>query len=254
MGDMQEKNWCEDFFDDFFAEHHLVRTDKTELDKTVSFLEEQLRLQPGQTVFDQCCGVGSLSAALASKGCAVTGVDLIPSYVERARRAAPSCRFEAGDAHAYVTPEPCDAAINWWTSFGYTPDDEKNMEMLRCIHQSLKPGGRFALDYMNAPQRLREFGNGAYARSETKKGGCTSVWESRLDRQSRMIVKTWRYRCADGKEVVRQGGGAKLYTQEDLKKMFHACGFSNLRFYGSVAGEALTDASPRCIVVAEKEA
>jgi SAM-dependent methyltransferase len=252
MAAQKENNWCADFFDDFFAENHLVRKDKKELDDTIRFFEKKLHLQPGHGIFDQCCGVGSLSVALAGRGYRVIGVDLISSYIERARREKTSCLFETGDAHTYVTPQPCDAAINWWTSFGYTPDDRQNMKMLHCIYQSLKPGGSFALDYMNAPQRLREFGDGAYTRSETKKGDCTSIWESQLNRKSRMIVKKWLYHDAAGRAFEKQGGGAKLYTKDDLRGMLTACGFGDTQFYGSTAGEPLTDSSPRCIVVARR--
>jgi SAM-dependent methyltransferase len=256
MTEQKGKNWCEDFYDDHFAEHHLVRADKKELDDTIRFFEEKLHLRPGCRIFDQCCGIGSLSIALAGKGYKMNGVDLIPSYISRAQRdalnAGAACRFESGDAYTYTTPEPCDAAINWWTSFGYTPDDRQNMEILHCVHKSLKPGGRFALDYMNAPQRLMEFGGGTYTRSETKKGDYTSIWESHLDHANNMIVKNWRCRYLDGREIVKQGGGAKLYTKDDLEQMFKTCGFGNVHFYGSIAGETLTDSSPRCIVVAEK--
>jgi len=256
MANQNKNDWCKEFFDDFFAEHHLVRTDKKELDNTISFLEEKLHLQPGCRIFDQCCGVGSLSIALASKSYKMTGVDLIPSYIARARRDAlktgASCLFESGDAHDYIAPEPCDAAINWWTSFGYTPNDSQNMKMLHCACASLKPGGWFALDYMNAPQKLKDFGSGTCARHETKKGNYTSIWESHLDRRNNMIVKKWRYRDTAGREFEKQGGGAKLYTKDDLEKMFISCGFGNIRFYGSITGETATDTSPRCIVVAER--
>lgn len=252
----ENKNWCEEFFDDLFAEHHLVRTDEKELQETIAFLEEKLHLKPKTTIFDQCCGVGSLSIALAQKGYNVTGMDLIHSYIERARRDAGTanicCTFAAADAHDYITPVPCDAAINWWTSFGYTPDDAQNIKMLHCVAASLKTGGWFAMDYMNSPQRLKAFGASLYSVSEIKKENCTITWESYLDSPNNMIVKKWIYTGADGKKIEKQGGGAKLYMRSDLEKMFTTCGFKNIQFYGSMAGEPLDDASPRCIVVAQK--
>ena len=252
----ETKNWTTEFFDDLFAEHHLVRDDEKELCETIAFFENKLHLKPQDRIFDQCCGVGSLGIALARKGYRITGMDLIPSYIERARRDAKDvkelCVFEAGDAHTYVAPVPCDAAINWWTSFGYTPDDAQNIRMLQCVSRSLKTGAWFTLDYMNAPQRLKGFGNKEYSISETTKKDCTITWESRLDKANHMIVKKWSYTGADGKKIEKQGGGAKLYERSDLEKMFSACGFDNIQFYGSVAGELLSDSSPRCIVVARK--
>ncbi len=250
------KNWCEEFFDDFFADHHLVRNDGKELADTLSFFTRKLHLRPGFKIFDQCCGVGNLSIALAGAGYVAYGMDLIPSYIARARGEAQSagvaCHFDIGDAHEYVTPERCDAAINWWTSFGYTPDDKQNIKMLQRVSESLKSGAWFALDYMNAPQRLAAFGGKDISRSRLDKDNYTIIWESRLDRPNNMIVKTWHYKDASGKKIEKQGGGAKLYTRDKLEEMFTACGFDNIAFYGSVGGEDLTDSSPRCITVARK--
>lgn len=253
----EKKNWCEEFFDDLFASHHLVRTDEKELQECIQFFEEKLHLKPKNKIFDQCCGVGSLSIALAKEGYDLTGIDLIESYIDKAKRDATeegvSCVFEASDAHTYVTPEPCDAAINWWTSFGYTPDDDQNIKMLQCVSKSLKKGAWFALDYMNTTQRLNDFGGKKQSISEIKKKDCTIVWESHLDDVQKMVVKKWIYTDLNGRRIEKQGGGAKLYTSDDLKKMFEACGFGEISFYGSAAGEPLSDSSPRCIVVARKE-
>ena len=254
----EKENWCADFFDDLFAEHHLVRDDKKELDEAVAFLEEKLHLNPGDTVFDQCCGVGSLSIALAEKGYHAHGIDLIPSYAARAERdgahGADKCTFSAHDAYTYTTPAPCDAAANWWTSFGYSPDDAQNALMLKRVYESLKDGAWFTLDYMNAPQRLKSFTNGDISFSEIKKPTCTIVWESYFDRAQNMIVKKWIYKGNDGKTVEKQGGGAKVYTQDDLSRLFADCGFTDISFYGSTAGEPANQDSPRCSVVARKKA
>lgn len=251
------KNWCEEFFDDLFAEHHLVRSEDKEMRDTLAFLKDKLHLRSGGKILDQCCGVGSLSIAMAKMGYDVAGFDLIPSYIDRAKRdaaaAGVSCDFETGDAHAYIYRDPRDAVVNWWTSFGYAKDDAQNIKMLRCAAASLKSGGYFVLDYMNAPQRLRDFAKGDVAYSETKKADCTIVWESRLDRASEMIVKKWICQGADGRKVEKQGGGAKLYSSAQLERMLAECGFVDITFYGSIGGEALTGSSPRCIAVARKE-
>ena len=47
-----------------------------------------LRLRNGQSVLDLPCGQGRIAIELAKAGLAVTGVDLMASYVRRARRQA----------------------------------------------------------------------------------------------------------------------------------------------------------------------
>lgn len=247
-------NWCAEFFDELFAEHCLMTRSSAEIGQIVAFLSRILRLTPGATVFDQCCGVGTLSLALAQAGYRIQGVDLIPAYIEQASREAAEkqldCRFAAGDAFSYVAPDRCDAALNWWTSFGYTPDDRQNAKMLECVFASLKPGGWFALDYMNAAERRRLLGpEGRTAYTQTKTD-CTIYCESRLEGE--MLVKDWSYTGADGRRIDKPGGGAKLYTPAQLQKLLEGCGFGNVTFFGSAKGEALGPASPRCIALAQK--
>lgn len=247
--------WSAAFFDDDFAEQHLARPNARMTEEALAFLIAKLGLRPGQTVFDQCCGIGSMSIPLAAHGYRVIGIDLIPSYIARAQKAAEGdCLFAAADAYAYVTPEPCDAAINWWTSFGYSPDDMQNLKMLQRVAESLKPGGMFALDYMNAPRRLQSFAAKDEEFSAVRMPSGVSVWESRLDRAQRMVVRTWHFFGKDGRSVEKHGGGAKLYDAADLERLFQAAGFTDIAFYGSTRGEPLSTHSPRCIVVARKAA
>lgn len=249
--------WCQNFFSDVFANAHLVRHDAAALAATVRFLQNVLHLETGMRVFDQCCGVGDVSLALAARGMVVTGVDLMPSYIERAiARAADlgaNCDFYAGDAGVFVPDQPCDAAINWWTSFGYSVSDDENIQMLHRAFDALKPGGYFALDYMNAPARLAAFnGRDVVEDVYILPDGSISRWESRLLAGGTLLQKTWHYTDAAGKTEVFEGQGAKLYTVEDLQNLLTQAGFENTQFYGSDTGDAYTLQSPRCIAVAQK--
>ena len=61
------------------------------------------------------------------------------------------------DAFEFVPDHPCAAAFNWGSSFGYADADRQNIKMLERAFESLKPGGRFILDYQNIPGVLRDF-------------------------------------------------------------------------------------------------
>jgi SAM-dependent methyltransferase len=249
-----KKDWCLDFFDDLFAEHCLMTRSADEVSGIVRFFEKVLNLKTGDMIFDQCCGVGTLSLALAKAGYRTHGVDLIPGYVAQARRDAAvthsACHFAAGDAYRYVPPYSCDAAINWWTSFGYTPDDARNVKMLECAFAALKHGGWFALDYMNAEERLNQLGSKAEMSWQQQKENCTITGLTRLEGD--MLVKDWIYEAADGTRVVKEGGGAKLYTRARMQDLLENAGFRNVSFFGSAAGEPFTSASRRMIAIAQK--
>ena len=122
--------------------------------------------------------------------------------------------------------------------------------MLDCAFASLKPGGWFALDYMNALERLKLLGPSGRTGYRQEKENCTITCDSRLEGD--MLVKDWVYTGADGRRVEKRGGGAKLYTPKQLQILFETAGFCNIRIFGNSRGEDFNTASSRCIVVGQK--
>jgi hypothetical protein len=122
--------------------------------------------------------------------------------------------------------------------------------MLERIFDSLKPGGWFALDYMNYHERLRLLGPEKKTGYRQVKDSCTITCDSRMDGD--MLVKDWIYVGKDGRRVEKRGGGAKLYTPLQLRGLLEGVGFRKVSLYGSAKGDFFTTESPRCIVVAQK--
>ena len=50
------------------------------------FIKRALHLRKGQSVLDAPCGAGRIAFHLARAGCVVTGIDLRPQFIRRARR------------------------------------------------------------------------------------------------------------------------------------------------------------------------
>ncbi len=247
--------WWEALYDDTVADILLERRDRAELDATLDFLARELRIGRGSTVFDQCCGIGSLSIPLASRGANVTGIDLAASYIRRAQASAQAagtvCRFERADAFEFATATPCDAAFNWWTSFGYSHDDARNRSMLERAHDSLKPGGRFALDYLNVAMVLKDFKPCLVLRPKDGTGETILLRECELDLAAGMMNQIWTTIQPGGRRVERRST-VRLYLPHVLAGMLEACGFSDIELYGGVLNEPLRVDSPRCICVATK--
>lgn len=79
----------------------LVGERGTDFQRTVILpgLLRLLDLKPRETVFDVACGQGAISLGLAETGVGVTGVDLSPALIARAKeRASERVRFLVGDA------------------------------------------------------------------------------------------------------------------------------------------------------------
>ncbi len=250
-----DNDWWRAFYAETPFELYMRRTDEGELKATIDFLWDRLELTGESRVFDQCCGFGSLSLPIAERGAAVVGVDICARYIESAAQEAQakglSCSFFAADAFDFEPPELCDAAFNWWTSFGYCQDDERNQLMLDRAFAALKPGGRFALDYPNMPFVLRSFQDSETMHHETPEGVVTVLRETNMNLTAGLREQRWTYDLPDGTRQVHDTA-LRIYLPHTLSEMLKSAGFSDIEHCGGVAGEPLSISSPRCISLARK--
>jgi SAM-dependent methyltransferase len=248
--------WWESLYDELLAEVFLASADPAEVDATATFLIDQLTLSPGNLVFDQCCGIGTVALALARRGLSVVGVDQSQPYIRRAadeaqRRGLAGCAFHHGDARHFVPGRPCAAALNWGSGFGNALEDAANLCMLARAFEALVPGGRFALDYQNVPFLLRHFQRSLVRRHPLHEGEVVLLRESTLDLPGGVLHQRWTWLLPDGRR--REGHSAvRLYLPHELARLLAQSGFVQPAFFGGLRGEPLGPDSPRCIVVTRR--
>ena len=112
---------------------------------TAAQLVKHARIAAGQKVLDVACGTGVVAVTAARKGAAVTGLDLTPALVERARENAAiaevSIDFHEGDVEALPFPdESFDVVVSQFGHMFAPRPDVAIGEMLRV----LKRGGAIA--------------------------------------------------------------------------------------------------------------
>jgi SAM-dependent methyltransferase len=246
-------SWTAELYDDALADMLLERADPEATTRTLGFLRSALALAPGDRVFDQCCGIGSLAIPLAEAGYEVVGVDQSARYIERATATAAGARLQlaVGDATRWLPDRPCAAAFNWNTSFAHGEHHEDDRAMLVRAFESLVPGGRFALDFMNLPQVLRDLQRHVAITRETPRGLVTLTRETSLDLDLGYMDKTWEYVFADGSRSTRTSR-LRLYMPHQLVELLLVAGFELVSLYGGESREPLTIDSPRCIALARK--
>jgi SAM-dependent methyltransferase len=205
-----------------------------------------LRFAPHARVLDQCCGTGTFTVPLARRGNQVTGVDLSPVMLARARRACDEAGIEAelvqADMRDFVRPAAFDVVVNLYTSFGYFDTNEQNLRALRNAHDSLRPGGVLVMDLL---------GKEHYA----KWAGTPKVVEVSNGRvfMHDTIIENWtRFRTEwtlirDG--VVRQASLTQfIYSGAELMGLFNAAGFVDVQCFGDFDGRPYDNHATRLIV------
>jgi len=124
------------------ASAHAWHTARTAANRASFFLPH---LRPGMSVLDCGCGPGTITAGLAEvvEPGTVTGIDLEPEQIERARslaaeRGLDNLRFEVGDIYRLRFPDATFDAVFAHNVLEHLRDP---LQALREMRRVLKPGG-----------------------------------------------------------------------------------------------------------------
>ncbi|MCI0395919.1 MAG: class I SAM-dependent methyltransferase [Chloroflexi bacterium] len=102
--------------------------------------ELALRLPAGAPVLDLGCGCGLPVAQLLAERFAVTGVDISPVQIERARTLVPAAHFVCADMSTMAFPAGAFAAIVSFYAIIHLPLEEQPA-LLERLYGWLRPGG-----------------------------------------------------------------------------------------------------------------
>jgi SAM-dependent methyltransferase len=142
--------WFASWFDSHYYHKLYAHRDDTEAARFIDALIARLRPEGAASILDLGCGAGRHSKYLASKGYAVTGLDLAAASIREARQAAaPGLRFRRHDMREPFGERVFDYVFNMFTSFGYFEAPEEHDAVVHNIAHALRPGGRLVLDYLN---------------------------------------------------------------------------------------------------------
>ena len=137
-----------------------------------------------------------------------------------------------------------DAAVNWFTSFGYF-DDEGNRAWLETVRRTLKPGGRLAIDVHSRDVFMRNRMPAAV-----------------FERDGDLVVDRFSFDVTTGRETTERwmmrGGivrkteySVRFYSFTELRSLLLDVGFSSVEGVGHDR-QPLTLESRRMIVIATR--
>ena len=139
----------------------------------------------------------------------------------------------------------CVAAVtSFFTSFGYFADPAEDAAMLAEIARVLRPGGRFLLDFLNAPA-VRQ---GLQPSSRDEVDGWV-IQQEREIREGR-VEKRVRLEGPEGR-VHEYTESVRLYERAELERALQSAGLAVTSAFGALDGTAWSEHSPRLVLLAD---
>jgi len=151
--------WFRDHFNEDYRTIYLGRGPE-DADREVWLVSFDRDLLSSDLVLDLCCGYGRHMLGFARRGVRAVGVDLSRPLLRQG-----AC--EIGGRPLLVCADMRDlpfeggargfsVVVNFFTSFVQFKSDEQNLQVACEIRRVLRPGGRFAIDLMNADSTIRD--------------------------------------------------------------------------------------------------
>ena len=216
----------------------------------------QRRPAPVSTVLDLGCGTGTIACLLAERGYQVIAVDGSEEMLTQAARKAEGLDRPPLFLHQEMSRlrllEPVDAAVSTLDSLNYLTTERALQETLRRVFRWLKPGGVLLFD-VNTPHKLRRMDGQAYL-DETEESFC--AWRTFFSEKRQVCtyqVDLFRLRSDGAWERTFEEHRERAWTQEQLRRLLTAAGFSGIHFTGDLTRRPPRADEDRWIVQAEKK-
>jgi SAM-dependent methyltransferase len=231
--------WFEEWFGEEYLELYPHR-DQAEADRAIALIRRTLPWTPGWRVLDVACGAGRHARALDDAGARSIGLDLSEALLRRAREHTAAPLVRADMRWIPVRPRSMDLTVNLFTSFGYFDDDAEHHHALGEMVATVRRGGWFVIDFLNAPTVLRDL----VPREAMVLNGRRVEVEREVSSDGRFVCKT--IRTAEGGCFVER---VRLFTPDEIERLLTRVGVAVRHRYGDYDGTALDRGSPRTILM-----
>lgn len=237
---MQKAEWFVDWFNSPY--YHLLYNHRN-FEEASRFMEDLcnfLGLGPHAKIWDLACGKGRHAISLNRMGFDVVATDLaVNSIKEASIHSNPTLEFFVHDMREPFKVSFFDAVFNLFTSIGYFENREDNFRVFANVALSLKPGGVFVIDFLNAKKTIETM-NPAYVekRGEMEFGIRKEVRGDTIVKRIEFADQGHRYFFEECVTLLRKADFEKFGTAAGLK-LAHTFGNYRLEPYDENTSDRL---------------
>ncbi len=233
--------WYQEWFGEEYLELYSHR-DENEARQQVAFFRKQCGMVAGP-VLDLACGTGRHIQELQANGYRAVGCDLSFTLLRTGIAEYGPMALVRADMRSLPF---CDGVfaglVNFFTSFGYFPSENENMQVVREMARVLDDGAPFLFDYLNVHREL-----GKLVQRETRETPMGIVKIERwFDGSDRAFNK--RITIGEKRYIERVRG----YDLDEISAMFAACNLSIRSAFGNFDGSKFDRSSERLILVGSR--
>jgi SAM-dependent methyltransferase len=235
-----------EWFEEWFGEEYLQlypHRDLAEAERAVALILERVGFAPGWRVLDVASGAGRHARAFETAGARCVGLDLSAALLRAARGVTGAPLVRADMRALPVRAASMDLTVNLFTSFGYFERDAEHAAALGEMVATLRPGGWFVIDFLNAPSvRAR-----LVPRETLRLNGAEVEVSRSVSPDGRYVCKT--IEAGNGRAFTER---VRLFGVEEIEAMLAAAGVTVRDRFGDYDASPLLPHSPRTILIGQK--
>jgi SAM-dependent methyltransferase len=231
---------------------------QAEAERTLRFYLD-LCLQANGPALELGCGTGRFTLPLAQAGIAITGLDIAPAMLARARAKAPrlSIRWVEADARTFELAERFGLIFESGETFRHLHDRADHEAILARVRAHLRPGGRFVVSapfpqpdlLQDAPEEQPWFEHTDETGRHIRVSG-TYRYDPVGQIAHENAVRRWVN--AAGEDVMQHAPLAlRVFFPQELEALLHYNGFDVVERFGDWDRSPLTQSSPMIICVCQ---
>ena len=218
------------------------------------FVHQCLRhFQRGETrkILDLACGTGTHAIILEGLGYNVIGVDhsgdMLARAREKAEKSSSDVVFLLQDMRALEFPgETLDAVICLFDSLGYVESNSAIADVLRGVHNLLRPDGLFLFEFWHAGAMLTSYEPVRVRRWPTAYGDLLRIGETKLDvaRQLAQVTYTIYDLHHDGTySQMSETQSNRYFLVQEMDAFLSSAGFCPEKWFDGFSTQEIIDRS-----------